>query len=71
MEETRTLPKALLITKLSTTRRQVENRPVADCAPFGGSELRDGANLRRPKWATRQGGNNASSVTGSANANLF
>jgi hypothetical protein len=35
---------------------QVEDRPLAGCAPFGGPELRHGANLRRPKWATRQGG---------------
>src|SRR5712672_2683200 len=66
---------------------QVEDRPLAGshvkcelpfdpiqplgCAPFGGSELRHGVNLRRPKWATRQGGNNASSVTGPANANYL
>src|SRR4029453_9457995 len=38
---------------------------------FGGSEPRHGVNLRRPKWATRQEGNNASSVTGPANANYL
>jgi hypothetical protein len=35
---------------------QVEDRPLAGCAPFGGSELRHGANLRRPKWARDKGG---------------
>jgi hypothetical protein len=46
-------------------------RTGGGCAPFGSSERRHGANLRRPKWATRPGRNQVSFVTGPANANYL